>query len=78
MCIHQAIVKDSAVTLFLFPTTTTVKQATKQRIVSLLRQRVYLFKNYSDTPLSGIGAFYDNETQEFLKTKERLTFCNGN
>lgn len=54
---------------FLFPTTTIVKQTAIRQIVGLLKQRVYLFKNYSDIPCSGIGAFYDNETQEFLERK---------
>ncbi|MGK7920741.1 MAG: nitroreductase family protein [Trichodesmium sp.] len=72
LCINQGIARDSAVTLFLvsaFQNYQTVLQ-----LAGLIGQRLYLASNYRGISCSGIGAYYDAETQEFLGTNKDILY----
>ncbi|WP_347566162.1 hypothetical protein [Scytonema sp. UIC 10036] len=44
------------------------------QIAGFSGQRVYLFSNYWGVQCSGIGAFYDDETSNFLETKKDILY----
>jgi len=73
LCVNQAIARDSAV-LFFF-----VSECQNYRVdlqlAGLLGQRVYLSATYMGLSCSGIGAFFDDETQEFLKTEGSVLYA---
>lgn len=73
LCINQAIAKDSAVTLFFVSAYTNYQTALQ--IAGFIGQRVYLFSNYWGIHCSGIGAYYDDETQEFLGTNKAVLYA---
>ncbi|GAA6618156.1 hypothetical protein [Scytonema sp. NUACC26] len=72
LCVNQALAKDSAVTLFLVSNYRNYQTA--MQIAGFLGQRVYLFSNYWEGGCSGIGAFYDDETSDFLETKKDILY----
>jgi hypothetical protein len=45
------------------------------QIAGFLGQKVYLFSNYWEIQCSGIGAYYDDETQEFLETNKDVLYA---
>jgi len=45
------------------------------QIAGFLGQRMYLVSNYVGIQCSGIGAFYDDETQEFLETDKDVLYA---
>jgi hypothetical protein len=73
LCINQAIARDSAVTLFLV--SDYINYQTAMQIAGFLGQRVYLVSNYWGIHCSGIGAYYDDETQEFLETNKDVLYA---
>jgi SagB-type dehydrogenase family enzyme len=73
LCINQAIARDCAVTLFFVSEYDSYQTA--MQIVGFLGQRVYLFSNYWGIECSGIGAFYDDETQAFLGTNKAILYA---
>jgi hypothetical protein len=73
LCINQAIARDCAVTLFFVSEYDSYQTA--MQIVGFLGQRVYLFSNYWGIECSGIGAFYDDETQSFLETNKAVLYA---
>jgi hypothetical protein len=44
------------------------------QIAGFIGQRVYLFSHYWGIDCSGIGAFYDDEAQEFLGTNKDVLY----
>jgi hypothetical protein len=40
------------------------------QLAGFVEKSVYLFSNYWEIDCSGIGAFYDDETQDFLQTNK--------
>ncbi|MBE9001186.1 nitroreductase family protein [Nostoc sp. LEGE 12447] len=72
LCINQAIAKDSAVTLFFV--SDYLNYQTAMQIAGFLGQRLYLTSNYLGIQCSGIGAYYDNETQELLETNKDVLY----
>lgn len=72
LCVNQSLVKHSAVTLFLVSNYSNYQTA--MQIAGFLGQRVYLFSNYWGIQCSGIGAFYDDETSDFLETKKDILY----
>ncbi|MEH1837304.1 MAG: nitroreductase family protein [Nostoc sp.] len=72
LCINQAIARDGAVTLFLV--SDYLNYQTAMQIVGFLGQRLYLTSNYLGIQCSGIGAFYDDETQQFLETNKDVLY----
>jgi SagB-type dehydrogenase family enzyme len=73
LCINQAIAKDCGVILFFVCEYTSYQTA--MQIAGFLGQRIYLVSNYIAIQCSGIGAFYDNETQEFLETDKDVLYA---
>jgi SagB-type dehydrogenase family enzyme len=73
LCINQAIARDGAVTLFFV--SDYINYQTAMQLAGFLGQRVYLFSNYWGIECSGIGAFYDDETQEFLGTNKAVLYA---
>lgn len=73
LCINQAIAKDCAVTLFFVSDYTNYQTA--MQIAGFLGQRVYLGSNYMGIQCSGIGAYYDDETQRFLETTKDVLYA---
>ena len=72
LCINQAIAKDSAVTLFFV--SDYLNYQTAMQIAGFLGQRLYLISNYLGIHCSGIGAYYDDETQELLETNKDVLY----
>ncbi len=72
LCINQAIAKDSAVTLFFV--SDYLNYQTAMQIAGFLGQRLYLTSNYLGIQCSGIGAYYDDETQELLDTNKDVLY----
>ncbi|MFN6486200.1 MULTISPECIES: nitroreductase family protein [unclassified Nostoc] len=72
LCINQAIARDSAVTLFFV--SDYLNYQTAMQIAGFLGQRLYLTSNYLGIHCSGIGAYYDDETQELLETNKDVLY----
>ena len=73
LCVNQAIARDSAVTLFL--TSTYKNYQTAMQAAGWIGQRLYLISNYLGIGCSGIGAYHDDETQEFLDTNKDVLYA---
>jgi SagB-type dehydrogenase family enzyme len=73
LCINQAIARDCAVTLFFV--SDYLSYQTAMQLAGFIGQRVYLFSNYWEIDCSGIGAFYDDETQAFLETNKDVLYA---
>ncbi|MEH2087608.1 SagB/ThcOx family dehydrogenase [Nostoc sp.] len=72
LCINQAIARDSAVTLFFV--SDYLNYQTAMQMAGFLGQRLYLTSNYLGIQCSGIGAYYDDETQELLETNKDVLY----
>ncbi|MBN3958574.1 SagB/ThcOx family dehydrogenase [Nostoc sp. NMS8] len=72
LCINQAIARDGAVTLFFV--SDYLNYQTAMQIAGFLGQRLYLTSNYLGIQCSGIGAYYDDETQELLETNKDVLY----
>lgn len=72
LCVNQAIGRDSAVTLFFVSDYRNYQNAVQ--LAGFLGQRLYLFSNYLGIECSGIGAYYDDETKEFLATDKDVLY----
>ncbi|WP_445630356.1 nitroreductase family protein [Nostoc sp. DSM 114167] len=72
LCINQAIARDGAVTLFFV--SHYLNYQTAIQIAGFLGHRLYLTSNYLGIQCSGIGAYYDDETQEFLETNKDVLY----
>ena len=73
LCINQAIARDCAVTLFFV--SNYLSYQTAVQLAGFVGKRVYLFSNYWEIDCSGIGAFYDDETQDFLQTNKNVLYA---
>ncbi len=73
LCVNQALARDSAITLFL--TSTYNNYQTAMQYAGWLGQRLYLISNYLGIGCSGIGAYHDDETQEFLGTNKDILYA---
>ncbi|MEH2085057.1 MAG: SagB/ThcOx family dehydrogenase [Nostoc sp.] len=72
LCINQAIARDGAVTLFFV--SDYLNYQTAMQIAGFLGQRLYLTSNYLGIQCSGIGAYYDDETQELLEINKDVLY----
>ncbi|MBN4002251.1 nitroreductase family protein [Nostoc sp. LPT] len=72
LCINQAIARDGAVTLFFV--SDYLNYQTAMQIAGFIGQRLYLTSNYLGIHCSGIGAYYDDETQELLETNKDVLY----
>lgn len=73
LCVNQAIGRDSAVTLFFVSAYR--NYPTALQLAGLLGQRLYLASQYLSIGCSGIGAYYDDETREFLATDQDILYA---
>lgn len=73
LCVNQALARDSAVTLFFVSQYSNYQTALQ--VAGFLGQRVYIFSNYWNIQCSGIGAYYDDETREFLETDKDVLYA---
>lgn len=73
LCINQAIARDSAVTLFI--TSNYQNYQTVLQLAGLIGHRLYLASQYWDLGCTGIGAYYDQETQDFLETDDAVLYA---
>ncbi|MEM9908146.1 MAG: nitroreductase family protein [Cyanobacteria bacterium P01_D01_bin.44] len=73
LCVDQRIAGDSAVTLFMAAHAQNYQTATQ--FAGLLGQRVYLASQYRGIDCTGIGAYYDVETQDFLGTDKAILYA---
>ena len=73
LCVNQALARDSAVTLFL--TATYSNYQTVMQYAGWIGHRLYLISNYLGIGCSGIGAYYDDETQKFLGTNKDILYA---
>lgn len=73
LCVNQAIASSGAVTWFFVSNYTNYQTA--MQIAGFLGQRLYLASNYWGIHCSGIGAYYDDETQEFLETDKDVLYA---
>lgn len=73
LCINQAIARDSAVVFFVVSDCRNYQVALQQ--AGLVGQRIYLAATYLNFGCSGIGAFFDDETQAFLETDLNVLYA---
>lgn len=73
LCINQAIARDSAVVFLIVSACHNYRVALQQ--AGLVGQRIYLAATYLNLGCSGIGAFYDDETQAFLETDRNVLYA---
>ncbi|MBD3560207.1 nitroreductase family protein [Planktothrix sp. FACHB-1355] len=73
LCVNQAIARDSAVLFFFVSEFQNYRVALQ--LAGLLGQRVYLSATYLGLGCSGIGAFFDDETQAFLEAKGSILYA---
>ncbi|MFB2919236.1 SagB/ThcOx family dehydrogenase [Aerosakkonema funiforme] len=73
LCVNQAIARDSAVLFFFVSEFQNYRVALQS--AGLLGQRVYLSATYLGLGCSGIGAFFDDETQAFLEAKGSILYA---
>ncbi|YAF97017.1 MAG: nitroreductase family protein [Nodularia sp. CChRGM 3473] len=72
LCVNQAIARDCAVTFFFV--SDYINYQTAMQFAGFLGQKIYLVSNYLNIDCSGIGAYYDDETQEFLETTKDVLY----
>ena len=73
LCLEQAIARDSAVTFFMVAHCENYRVALQQ--AGIIGQRIYLATTALNLGCSGIGAFYDDETQTFLETDGLILYA---
>lgn len=73
LCVDQRIAGEGAVTFFL--TAHPENYQTAMQIAGLLGQRLYLASIYAGIACTGIGAYYDEETQAFLNTEQAVLYA---
>lgn len=72
LCLEQSLGMKSAVTFFL--TTSSDNYQSAYQKAGIIGHRLYLASEYLKIGCSGIGAYYDDETKEFLKTKDMILY----
>lgn len=78
LCINQAIARDSAVVFFVVSRRHGVQDYNYRvalQQAGFVGQRLYLAATYLNLGCSGIGAFYDDETQAFLETDQDILYA---
>lgn len=73
LCVEQRIARDSAVTLFIVSDYRNYQTASQ--LAGVIGQRLYLASNYRGIDCTGIGAYYDEETKEFLGTDKDVVYA---
>ncbi|NEQ96769.1 MAG: SagB/ThcOx family dehydrogenase [Cyanothece sp. SIO2G6] len=73
LCLEQAIARDGAVVFFVASSYVNYGVALQQ--AGLVGQRIYLAATALKLGCSGIGAYYDDETQAFLNTDSPILYA---
>jgi hypothetical protein len=73
LCVNQAIARDCAVVFFIVSTGANYRVALQQ--AGIVGQRIYLAATALNIGCSGIGAFFDDETQAFLGTDRPVLYA---
>lgn len=73
LCVNQENARNSAVTFFFVARYRNYQTALQ--FAGFLGQRVYLGSHYLGIGCSGIGAYYDDETKEFLETSKDALYA---
>jgi hypothetical protein len=73
LCINQALGRDSAVTFFFACEYNNYQTAVQ--IAGYIGQRLYIISQTLGINCSGIGAYFDDETAEFLGTKQDILYA---
>ena len=74
LCLEQALGEESGVTFFLVGDDDQNYQAMVQK-AGIIGHRLYLISEYLGFGCSGIGAYYDDEVVEFLKSKGMILYA---
>jgi len=74
LCLEQALGEESGVTFFLLGDDDQNYQAMVQK-AGIIGHRLYLISEYLGFGCSGIGAYYDDEVVEFLKSKGMILYA---
>ena len=72
LCLEQTLGSDSGVTFFL--SSKDDNYLALMQKAGIIGQRIYLAATLQGIGCSGIGAFYDNETADFLHTDEMIIY----
>ena len=72
LCLEQSLGSKSAVTFFL--TTSSKNYQSAYQKAGIIGHRIYLASEYLKIGCSGIGAYYDDETKEFLETDDIILY----
>jgi SagB-type dehydrogenase family enzyme len=73
LCVNQALGRDSAVTFFFAGDYNNYQTAVQ--IAGYIGQRLYLIAEYLGINCSGIGAYFDDETAEFIGTDQDILYA---
>jgi len=73
LCLEQALGRESAFTIFLTTRQSDIKSALLE--AGVLAHRVYLEAGCVGLGVSGIGAYYDSEVEEFLGSECRVLYA---
>ncbi|MCU0568294.1 MAG: SagB/ThcOx family dehydrogenase [Oculatellaceae cyanobacterium Prado106] len=73
LCIHQAIARDCAVVFFITSACRNYRVALQQ--AGIVGHRIYLAATALNIGCSGIGAYYDDETQAFLGSDRPVLYA---
>lgn len=73
LCVDQRIARDSAATMFIVSDYHNYQTASQ--LAGAIGQRLYLASNYRNIACTGIGAYYDRETKEFLGTEKDVLYA---
>lgn len=73
LCVNQAIARDSAMTLFF--TAAYHNYQTACQYAGWIAHRLYLVSQYRGLSCSGIGAYFDDETRDFLRTSQDVLYA---
>jgi len=73
LCVNQAIARDCASVFFIVSTGGNYRVALQQ--AGIIGQRIYLAATALNIGCSGIGAFFDDETQAFLGTDRPVLYA---
>jgi len=72
LCLEQALGAQSGVTIFLTTTSQNYQQAYQK--AGIIGHRFYLVCEYLGIGCSGIGAYYDDEVNEFIEKNEMVLY----
>ena len=72
LCVNQALARDSAVNFFI--TSDYQNYQTAMQWAGWLGHRLYLISQMLNLQCSGIGAYYDDETQALLETDQAVLY----